>query len=109
MSLLSLKFKVVLLRLWSVMLRGQSSFNVLANSLTLKLYLRLWSVILRGVNPLLMSLLTVNFKIVPVRLWSVILGVNHLSISLLTLMNFKIVPETLVSDTGGSIIFQCPC
>ena len=34
--------------------------------------------------------------------------VNNLSMSLL-ILNFDIVPETLVSDTVGSIIFQCPC
>ena len=50
-----------------------------------------------------MSMLTVNFKIVPETLFSDTWGVNHLLMSMLTL-NFKIVPETLVSDTWGSII-----
>ena len=64
-----------------------------------------------GVNHLLMSMLTLNFKIVPETLVSDTWGVNHLLMSMLT-VNFKIVPETLVSDTllmgvntWGSIIF----
>ena len=47
-----------------------------------------------------MSMLTVNFKIVPETLVSDTWGVNHLLMSMLT-VNFKIVPETLVSDTWG--------
>ena len=55
---------------------------------------------LRGVNPLLMSMLTLNFKIVPETLVSDTGVVNPLLMSLLTI-NFKIVPETLVSDVEG--------
>ena len=50
-----------------------------------------------------MSMLTVNFKIVPETLVSDTWRVNHLLMLMLAL-NFKIVPETLVSDTWGSII-----
>ena len=48
----------------------------------------------------MMSMLTVNFKIVPETLVSDTWGVNHLLMLMLTL-NFKIVPETLVSDQSS--------
>ena len=51
----------------------------------------------REVNHLLLSMLTLNFKIVLETLVSVYWGVNHLLLSMLTL-NFKIIPDTQVSD-----------
>ena len=51
----------------------------------------------QGVNHLLLSMLTLNFKILPKTLVSEIRGSIILS-SMLTL-TFKIVPKTLVSDT----------
>ena len=52
-----------------------------------------------------MSILTLNFKIVPETLVSDTGGDNHLSIPRLDL-NFKILSEILVSDSGRvSIIF----
>ena len=71
------------------------------NSLSLKLYLKTLVSDVEGVNPLLMSLLTVNFKIVPETL--VNLGSN------LSIVPLKLYLKTLVSDTGGqSSFFQCP-
>ena len=60
----------------------------------------------REVNHLLLSMLTLNFKIVLETLVSVYWGVNHLLLSMLTL-NFKIVPDTLVSNSqwGGQSSF----
>ena len=67
----------------------QSSFDVHANSL--KLYLRLWSVFLGGVHHLLMSMLTLKFKIVPETLVSDTVGGQSSLMSMLTL-NLKIIP-----------------
>ena len=63
---------------------------------------------LRGFNPLLMSLLTVNFKIVPETLVSDTVGFNHLLMSLLILggqstltLNCTLRLWSLVSDNSG--------
>ena len=53
-----------------------------------------------GINHLLLSMLTLNFKIVPDILVSDTGGSFIFLLSMLTL-NFKIVPKTLVSDSWG--------
>ena len=60
-----------------------------------------------GISHLLLSMLTLNFKILhKILLSEIVGGVNHLLLFMLTL-NFKIVSKTLVSDTwvGGQSSF----
>ena len=96
LSMLTPNFKLVPETLASEIV-GSIIFFVHANSLTLKLHLRILPVRYLGVNHFLLSMLTLNFKIVPDNLFSETGGVSHLLLSMLTL-NFKIVPETLASE-----------
>ena len=62
-----------------------------------------------GVNHLLLSMLTLNFKIVPKTLVSEMWGGPSSFVVHANSFNFKNVPETVASKIGGSIIFYCPC